>query len=76
MNPVVKLHNDNDKYNYRLQQLRQRALRIPTQEKLNAILLLIPDERNRKEIFELMWPYLPFSEATCPDGPAHDVAGN
>ena len=76
MSAVVKFHNDNDRYNYRLQQLRQKSKIIATQEKLNAYLLLIPDAENRKAIFELMWPYLPFPCATCPDGPAHDVVGN
>jgi len=76
VNPVVKLTNDNDKYNFRLQQLRQRARKVATQEQLNAYLLLVVDENDRKGIFELMWPYLPFSDVTCPEGPAHDVVGN
>ena len=63
-------------YNERLRQLRKKASRIPTQEQLNAYLLLVPELDARQGIFELMEPYLSFPCATCPDGPAHDFIGN
>lgn len=65
-----------DAYNARVASLRKRAATIPTQENLNAILMLIRKQEDREAIFEIMWPYLKNSEWTCPDGAPQNFVGN
>ena len=53
-------------FNEMMSQLRKIASRIPTQEHLDGVLLMIKNREDRQAIFSEVKKCVPFENPTCP----------